>query len=69
MKIHYQDFSTDKYMPIDLKQSKYIDCSGTACGYMRKHVTLVKNKVTCFYCKKIINKGTMKKVTESTNAT
>jgi hypothetical protein len=56
MKTHYQDFSTESAMPSYLKQLFYSELQGTACGFMRMHVTLVKEKVTCFYCKRILKK-------------
>ncbi len=52
-KVHYYDGSILENAPADIKQGYYRNGEdGAACGYVRKNTTLFTDKVTCFYCKK-----------------
>lgn len=51
-KLHYYDSSTVSGMPsYEYQKMVKEGKNGAICGYTRK-VTHNKNKVTCFYCKK-----------------
>lgn len=39
----------------NIGQTQYEYEHQTACGYVRKNITTDKEKVTCYYCKRINN--------------
>lgn len=56
-KVHFFSADPERGMPIDISREHYQKgLRGTKCGYMRT-VTFDKNKVTCFYCLRIISEN------------
>lgn len=56
-KIHYRNDDITKCIPRYIME-EYIkkDQRGALCGYVRPRTTFDKQKVTCFYCKRLLSK-------------
>lgn len=57
-KVHYKDGSVIEHAP-DYEKKKWFDRYewGALCGYVRKNTTYDEDSVTCFYCRKALERG------------